>query len=93
MVRWRKGSNDAVAAAVRAGVESVFVVGGAQLYGVALADPRCRVYLTRIAARYGCDTRIPDLDAAGFVRDVTWDGESVGDEQGVKYRIERLVRS
>jgi dihydrofolate reductase len=82
----------AIAAAER--VEQVFVVGGAQLYVAALADARLGfVYLTRIAARYGCDTRIPDLDAAGLVRDATWDGEAVGEEQGVRYRIERLIRN
>jgi dihydrofolate reductase len=81
----------AVEAAAGAGVERVFVVGGAQIYLVALASPRLRfVYLTRVAGRYGCDARIPDLDAAGLVRDATWDGEAVGEEQGVSYRIERL---
>jgi dihydrofolate reductase len=84
----------AVEAAKAAGVERVFVVGGAQIYVVALASPRLRyVYLTRVAGHYHCDARIPDLDAAGLVRDATWDGETVGEEQGVSYRIERLVAS
>jgi dihydrofolate reductase len=84
----------AVGAADATGVERIFVVGGAQLYTDALADPRlARVYLTRIAARYGCSVRIPDLDAAGFVRDASWEGEAIGDEAGVHYRIERLVRA
>lgn len=88
------GLGDAlVAAAAAPDVERVFVVGGGQLYREALADARlARVYLTRIGGRYGCDAHIPDLDAAGFARDATWDGETVGDENGVTYRIERLVR-
>jgi dihydrofolate reductase len=88
------GDLDAAArAAAAAGVVQVFVVGGAQLYRAALENAQLgRVYLTRIAARYGCDTHIPDLDAAGFIRDATWEGEAIGEDNGVSYRIERLVR-
>nr|HEX4314402.1 dihydrofolate reductase [Kofleriaceae bacterium] len=89
-----RGLDAAVAAAAAApDVERVFVVGGAHLYRDALADRAlARIYLTRVAARYGCDARIPDLDAAGFARDATWDGEATGDDSGVSYRIERLIR-
>jgi dihydrofolate reductase len=88
------GLDAALAAADTAKVERVFVVGGAHLYRDALAHAQlARIYLTRVAARYGCDIRIPDLDAAGFVRDATWEGEALGDEAGVQYRIERLVRA
>jgi dihydrofolate reductase len=41
--------------------EEAFVIGGGQLYAEAL--PRAeRVYLTRIHARFGCDTFFPKLD-------------------------------
>lgn len=50
----------AVAAAVDAGVESIFVVGGAQLYTLAVADPRCELlYYTHIAAKFAGDTVFP----------------------------------
>jgi dihydrofolate reductase len=74
-------------------VETIFVVGGAGLIQEALPDARLRyVYLTRIEGRFGCDVVIPDLDARGFYRDATWDGEAIGEDNGVRYRIERLCR-
>ena len=74
------------------GAESIFVVGGAGLLQHAIERPDLRfVYLTRIAQRYACDTRIPDLDARGFVRDA-WDGERELEDFEVRYRIERLER-
>ncbi|MBX3156220.1 MAG: dihydrofolate reductase [Deltaproteobacteria bacterium] len=73
-------------------VENVFVVGGAQLYRDALAHPQLRyVYLTRVHGDYACEVRIPDLDAHGFFR-VPWDGERDAEDNGVRYRIERLAR-
>jgi dihydrofolate reductase len=73
-------------------VAATFVVGGAGLLVEAIEHPELRyVYLTRIEARYECDVRMPDLDARGFVR-VDWDGEQLGAEHGVPYRIERLAR-
>lgn len=73
------------------GVESIFVVGGAGLIRdvIARADLRY-VYLTRIDEAYGCDVRMPDLDALGFVRDA-WDGARTAEDFEVRYRIERLV--
>lgn len=71
-------------------VETIFVVGGAGLFQDALVDPRLRcVYLTRVDGRFACDVTMPDLDARGFVR-VAWDGEVTGEDNGVRYRIERL---
>ena len=73
-------------------VETIFVVGGAGLFQDALVDPRLRyVYLTRVEGRFDCDVEMPDLDARGFER-VAWDGEATGEDNGVRYRIERLRR-
>ena len=85
--------DDALAAARRdATVETIFVVGGGQIFQEAFADPRLeRVYLTRIDGRFGCDITIPDLDSLGFVAD-SWDGARDGEDNGVRYRIERLRR-
>lgn len=73
-------------------VENIFVVGGAVIYREALAHPQLRwVYLTRVDGTYGCDTHIPNLDEYGFVR-IPWDGEQSLEDNGVRYRIERLHR-
>lgn len=76
------------------GVETVFVVGGAGLFQDALVHPALRyIYLTRVEGRFGCDVTMPDLDARGFQRDATWEGEAIGEDNGVRYRIERLSRA
>jgi dihydrofolate reductase len=78
-------------AAALADVESTFVVGGAEIFREALLDPALRyAYLTRVALHCGGDTFIPDLDR-DFVRDA-WDGEQALEDNGVAYRIERLVK-
>lgn len=84
------GSVDAALAAARE-AESTFVVGGAEIFREAFAHPRLRyVYLTRVDGTFGCDVHIPDLDALGFAREA-WSGEQAAEENGVRYRIERLV--
>jgi len=76
------------------GVETTFVVGGAGVFAEAFDHPELRhVYLTRVEGRFGCDSVMPDLDARGFVRDPTWEGEAIGEDNGVRYRIERLRRA
>jgi dihydrofolate reductase len=76
-----------------AGVETVFVVGGAVLIRDVIERDDLRfVYLTRIEGRFACDVRMPDLDARGFVRDA-WEGERAAEEFEVRYRIERLKRA
>ncbi|MCB9667101.1 MAG: dihydrofolate reductase [Myxococcales bacterium] len=48
-----------------AGTEA-FVIGGAQIYELALQSPWCKaLYLTRIKARYACDVFFPPIPA-GF---------------------------
>lgn len=72
-------------------VESIFVVGGAGLIRDVIRREDLRyVYLTRIDEAYGCDVRMPDLDALGFTRDA-WDGAREAEDFDVRYRIERLV--
>src|SRR5688572_11116801 len=74
-------------------VETIFVVGGAGLFQEALVDPRLRyVYLTRVEGRFDCDVTMPNLDERNYYRDATWDGEAIGEDNGVRYRIERLCR-
>jgi dihydrofolate reductase len=83
------GSLDAALAAA-ADAETIFVVGGAEIFREALAHTRLRyVYLTRVAGRFGCDAHIPDLDARGFAPDA-WAGACDGEDGGVRYSIGRL---
>ena len=71
--------------------EATFVVGGDEIFREAFAHPQLRyVYLTRVDGTFGCDVHIPDLDALGFHRDA-WAGEQEAEENGVRYRIGRLV--
>ena len=86
------GSLDGALAAARGPeIETVFVVGGAEVFREAFMHPELRwTYLTRVEGHFACDTRIPDLDR-DLVHD-TWDGEQAAEENGVRYRIERLRR-
>jgi dihydrofolate reductase len=75
------------------GVDTTFCVGGAQIFREALTHSALRyVYLTRVQGRFGCDVHIPNIDELGFAADA-WEGASDAEENGVAYRIERLVRS
>ena len=87
------GAPSAAASMVEAmPVANTFVIGGAQIFTDAFEHPKLRyVYLTRVAGRFSCDTRIPDLAAKGFVV-VPWDGASEGEDSGIRYRIDRFVR-
>jgi dihydrofolate reductase/thymidylate synthase len=53
----------ALDAAMAARAETIFLVGGGQLYKLAVEDPRCAVlYYTRIAARFAHDTEFPPFE-------------------------------
>jgi dihydrofolate reductase len=83
----RAGSMDAaLAIAARdPGSERVFVVGGGVVYAEAVAMPGCRrIYYTRIAARFGCDTHFPRFEHAFALDQVLAEAE----EGGIAYRIE-----
>ena len=80
----------ALATAQRAHAHAVFVVGGAEIYRQALAHPRLRwVYLTRIAATFATDTVFPEIP--DHVVADGWSGARDVDEDGFRYRIERLT--
>lgn len=43
-------------------VESIFVIGGGQIFKEAMAHPQCRcVYLTKIFSKFDCDTFFPSI--------------------------------
>lgn len=78
------------AAGDAADVDRLFVLGGGQIYALAVDHPRCRwIYLTRVLETFGCDTFFPEI-GGGFERaEVLGQGE----HDGVGYRIERWARS
>jgi len=55
--------DDAIAQATAAGVESIFCVGGAQIYAEAVRDPRCElVYYTDVRGTFESDAHFPSLE-------------------------------
>ena len=70
-------------------IDRVFIIGGAEIYRLAFADPRCRdVYLTRIAARFDCDTSLPPLEPTFAFAETL----ARHQEHGIDYAIERWRR-
>jgi dihydrofolate reductase/thymidylate synthase len=72
-----------------AGAESIFVLGGGQLYAVAVDDPRCEViYYTHVAARFDSDTHFPAFTDR-FVLDAEDPPRS---DNGISYWFQRWRR-
>ena len=88
------GSFDAALMAARGdNIENVHLIGGAEIIREALGHADLRfVYLTRVEERYDCEAKIPNLDELGFVK-TEWDGEQTCEDNGVRYRIERLTKA
>ena len=80
--------DDAIAQATAAAVESIFVVGGAQIYAEALRDARCEiVYYTDVRGTFATDAHVPVLD--DFVLEAASD---VIRDAPVEYQIQRFRR-
>jgi dihydrofolate reductase len=76
--------------AKRQDVDQVFIIGGAEIYRLALVHPRCRaVYITRIAGTFGCDAVVPNLDQL-CDPDPSWPVRQFH-EHGIDYTIARLM--
>ena len=78
----------------RGDAETTYVIGGAEIYQLAIAHPALRfIYLTRVQGLFNCDVRVPDL-SRDFVIDPGWPSAGLVDheESGVRYRIQRLYR-
>ena len=68
-------------------VETVFIVGGGQIYSLAL--PLCtELILTQIDREYGCDAFFPEYDHLFSLEEEFGRGE----HEGVTYRFQRWVR-
>ena len=79
------------AIAKRADAETLFIIGGAEIFQLAIAHPALRhVYLTRVQERFGCDVSVTNLYGALAI-DPDW---PIADREdnGVRYQIQRLVR-
>ncbi len=64
------------------------VIGGAQVYAVALADPACaHLYITEIDAEFPCDTFFPETPDFRPVVASPWI-----EEHGIRYRFRRYDR-
>jgi dihydrofolate reductase len=88
-VRVASSLGDGIAKATSAGVESIFVIGGAQIFAEAVRDPRCSVvYYTDIHGRVDADAPFPALEPA-FRLD---DESDVIRDAAVEYVIQRWVR-
>lgn len=84
---------EALTAAAQPDIDTTFVIGGAQIFKDAFEHPALRsIYFTRVLARFDCDAFLPNLDELGF-RTVEWSGAFEGEDNGVRYRVERLARA
>lgn len=82
--------DDAIAQATAAGVEGIFVVGGAQIYDEAMRDRRCAIlYWTDVRGTFEADAHVPSPRALGFTLDAASD---VIRDAAVEYVIERWRR-
>lgn len=75
--------------AVAPAVESLFIVGGGQMYSEAIKIEACdELILTQIERSFGCDTFFPTYREAFERSDVL----ASGDHEGLRYTIERWIR-
>jgi dihydrofolate reductase / thymidylate synthase len=48
-------------------IENVFVIGGAQIYALAITHPSCqKLYVTHVQGEYGCDAFFPPISRQFF---------------------------
>ena len=70
--------------------ERLFVVGGGQIYTLALELDACdELILTRIFKRYDCDAFFPEYESRYHLSEEIGGGE----HEGVEYRFERWIRN
>ncbi|XP_074532957.1 dihydrofolate reductase [Halichoeres trimaculatus] len=76
-------------------IETIWVVGGTQVYKEALDHPWCDlVYLTDIMADFDCDVFFPELDRGVFKEQERFPGVpgKIQEENGIKYRFQVFKR-
>ncbi len=81
---------DALATASAAGVDELWVLGGAEVYRLALAEPELtRIELTRLDGDFGCDVSWPGVPSTFTLAEAS----DPVTENGVTYRYERWERA
>lgn len=71
-------------------VETIYVVGGGQIYSLAIELPACReLILTRIDRDFGCDAFFPPYEDRYHLAEEL----SHGEQDGLCYTIERWIRN
>ncbi|KAG5830847.1 dihydrofolate reductase [Anguilla anguilla] len=77
-------------------VETIWVVGGAEVYRKALEHPWCDlVYLTHIMADFDCDTFFPPLDRSIYALQDRFPGvqHKIQEENGIRYKFQVFKRN
>jgi dihydrofolate reductase len=76
-------------------VDNIFVIGGGEIYRIALEHPELRyIYITRVNGEFNCDITIPNLEnISGLVLEKNWAGNTSAEENSVSYRFERWVKT
>ncbi|XP_075995129.1 dihydrofolate reductase [Genypterus blacodes] len=72
-------------------IETIWIVGGSQVYQEALTHPWCDlVYLTDVMAHYDCDVFFPQLDRRIFKAQIRFPGipSGIQEENGIKYEFQ-----
>ena len=90
---WLARSLDAALAQCAAAptIDKVFVIGVGQIYAQAFAHPACdEIVLTRLQARFACDTFIPPVPTGFALAEVL---AAEVHEAGISYAIERWRRA
>lgn len=74
-------------------IESVFVIGGSQVYAHAMKHPECdHLYITHIDEDYECDSFFPPIEKESFVEDTKKREEHVDEKKGTKFVFTEYAR-
>ena len=59
--------DDALKQLSRRDIENIFIIGGAQIFALAIEHPSCqRLYVTHVQGEYGCDVFFPPISRQFF---------------------------
>ncbi|XP_030646866.1 dihydrofolate reductase [Chanos chanos] len=76
-------------------VETIWVLGGSQVYKVGLEHPWCDlIYLTDVMADFDCDVFFPDFDRGVYRKQDRFPGvpDGIQEENGIKFKFQVFKR-